>query len=113
VLLRAGEVIDGLDAARKRRPAARRDVDLARGPARLATCLALDAATNGLDLCDPTSPVRLESMPARQRPGVVAGPRVGITVATERAWRFWLADHPTVSAFKPGGRKRARRGPAD
>src|SRR4051812_42116403 len=36
VLLRAGEVIDGQDLARGRRPAARRDIDLARGPARLA-----------------------------------------------------------------------------
>src|SRR3954454_10587607 len=51
VLLRAGEVVDALYPSRPRRPAAKRDSDLARGPARLATCLALGAATNGLDLC--------------------------------------------------------------
>ena len=113
VLLRAGEVIDGQDVARERRPAARRDVDLARGPARLATCLALGRDTNGVDVCSTDSDVQLESMPARRRPGVVAGPRVGITVATEHAWRFWLAGNPTVSAFKPGGRKAARTRPAD
>ena len=113
VLLRAGEVIDGQDVARERRPAARRDVDLARGPARLATCLALGRDTNGVDVCSTDSDVQLESMPARRRPGVVAGPRVGITVATEHAWRFWLAGDPTVSAFKPGGRKAARTRPAD
>lgn len=113
VLLRAGEVVDGLEIARVRRPAARRDADLARGPARLATCLALDADANGLDLCDPASPVRLESMPSRQRPGVLTGPRVGIAVATERAWRFWFDSHPSVSSFKPGGRKRPRPRPAD
>jgi DNA-3-methyladenine glycosylase len=113
VLLRAGQVIEGVDVARARRPAARRDADLARGPARLASCLALAADENGLDLCDPSSVVRLESMPARQRPDVAAGPRVGITVATERAWRFWLTAHPTVSQFKAGGRKRLRTRPAD
>jgi DNA-3-methyladenine glycosylase len=113
VLLRAGEVIDGLDVARERRPAARRDADLARGPARLATCLALGRLTNGADLCDPASDVRLESMPGRRRPGISAGPRVGITVATERAWRFWLPADPTVSVFKPGGRNRSRPRPAD
>jgi DNA-3-methyladenine glycosylase len=113
VLLRAGEVLEGREVARERRPAARRDVDLARGPARLATCLALGRDTNGVDLCATDSAVRLESLPARRRPGIVAGPRVGITVATEHAWRFWLDGDPTVSAFKPGGRKRSRTRPAD
>jgi DNA-3-methyladenine glycosylase len=113
VLLRAGEVIEGLDVARARRPAARRDVDLARGPARLASCLALGRDTNGVDLCAGDSSIRLEAMPARRRPGVVTGPRVGITVATENAWRFWLDGAPTVSVFKPGGRKRSRTRPAD
>jgi DNA-3-methyladenine glycosylase len=113
VLMRAGEVVEGMHVARTRRPAARRDVDLARGPARLASCLGMDASTNGADLCDPASSVRLESMPSRRPPGVVTGPRVGITVATERTWRFWLADEPTVSAFKAGGRKGVTPGPAD
>jgi DNA-3-methyladenine glycosylase len=113
VLLRAGEVIEGQDVARERRSAARRDVDLARGPARLATCLALGRDTNGVDLCDPASDVRLTSLPRRRLAGVVAGPRVGITVATEHAWRFWLDGDATVSAFKPGGRKGARTRPAD
>jgi DNA-3-methyladenine glycosylase len=73
----------------------------------------LAAGQNGVDLCDPASPVRLESMPSRRRPGVVAGPRVGISVAIERPWRFWLGGDPTVSAFKAGGRKRVAPGPAD
>jgi DNA-3-methyladenine glycosylase len=113
VLMRAGEIIEGIDVARARRPAARRDIDLARGPARLATCLGLGAEENGVDLCDPASPVRLESRPARRAPAIVAGPRVGISIATERAWRFSLAQDPTVSTFKAGGRKRAPGGPAD
>jgi DNA-3-methyladenine glycosylase len=113
VLLRAGQIVEGIDVARVRRPAARREVDLGRGPARLATCLGLGAEQNGLDLCDPASPVRLESRPARRAPAVVAGPRVGISAATERSWRFSLKDDPTVSTFKAGGRKRAPGGPAD
>jgi len=114
VLLRAAEVVDGTPVARDRRPAAKRDADLARGPARLATCLGLAAAQNGLDLCSPDSPVRLESVPSRRRrPIVASGPRVGISVATDQPWRFWLADDPTVSPFKAGGRKRPRPAPAD
>jgi DNA-3-methyladenine glycosylase len=113
VLLRAGEVVAGLGVARARRPAARHDLELARGPARLATCLGLTAAHNGVDLLDPDSPVRIESIPSRRPRGVDAGPRVGINAAADRPWRFWLAGEPTVSAYKPGARKRVRSDPAD
>jgi DNA-3-methyladenine glycosylase len=102
VLLRAGEVVEGTEAAWARRPACRVDRDLARGPARLATCLGLDAATNGVDLCSPASPVRLEAVARRRPRGVAVGPRIGISVATERPWRFWLDGDPTVSVYKPG-----------
>jgi DNA-3-methyladenine glycosylase len=113
VLLRAGEVVDGHAAAFARRPAARRAVELARGPARLATCLGFDRAANGLDLCDPASPAWLDGVAARRPSRVEAGPRVGITVAAERPWRFWLAGEPSVSTFRPGGRKPVGSRPAD
>ena len=104
VLLRAGEIVRGADVAHDRRPTARRAAELARGPARLASALGLAAATNGADLCSDGSPVRLETIPARRVRGVVSGPRVGIAVAQDRPWRFWLDGDPTVSAFKAGGR---------
>jgi DNA-3-methyladenine glycosylase len=106
VLLRAGEVIRGQEVAFARRPAARTARDLARGPARLASCLGLGRPTNGADLCDPDGPVRLVRMPARRARGVVSGPRVGISTAADRPWRFWLGGEPSVSAFKAGGRNR-------
>lgn len=104
VLLRAGEVVAGVKLARTRRPAARRDTDLARGPARLAQALALTRSALGVDLLDPSSPVMLG--PASAPPGrVLAGPRVGISRATEVPWRWWLSDEPTVSAYRRGGRR--------
>ena len=51
VLLRAGEVVEGLDLARERR-GSHPDRDLARGPARLCSALDLDLRHNGLDLTD-------------------------------------------------------------
>jgi DNA-3-methyladenine glycosylase len=105
VLLRAGEIVEGLDAARERRHNPRHDRDLARGPARLASALGITGAQNGDDICSPDAPVRLVSMPHRRARSVVAGPRVGITAAVDRPWRFWLDEDPTVSAFRPGVRK--------
>jgi DNA-3-methyladenine glycosylase len=106
VLLRAGEVAAGEDLARVRRPSARAARDLARGPARLAAALGLGPGDLGTDLLDPAGPVRLH---AGDRPADVStGPRVGITKATELPWRFWATGAPSVSPFRPGGRRRAR-----
>jgi DNA-3-methyladenine glycosylase len=55
VLLRAGEVVEGLALARQRRVGARRDADLARGPARLTTALGIDGSQDGAGL-DPHRP---------------------------------------------------------
>ncbi|GGS08749.1 putative 3-methyladenine DNA glycosylase [Micromonospora fulviviridis] len=100
VLLRAGEVVDGLDVARERRPAVRRDVDLARGPARLCAALGIDRSVYGADLLG-DGPVRLRP-PLAPVPeaAVTAGPRVGVTGAYDVPWRFWLAGDPTVSAYR-------------
>jgi DNA-3-methyladenine glycosylase len=104
VLLRAGEVISDLGMARARRPTARRDVDLARGPARLASLLGLDRDANGLDVTDPGSPVRLLAAPPVDPASVRVGPRVGVAAGHDTPWRFWLDGEPAVSAFRPGRR---------
>jgi DNA-3-methyladenine glycosylase len=110
VLLRAGEVTSDLAVARARRPTARRDADLARGPARLATLLGLDRAANGLDVVDPASPVRVLAGPPVDPSSVRTGPRVGVAAGHDTPWRFWLDDHPAVSAFRPGRRRDTARG---
>jgi DNA-3-methyladenine glycosylase len=104
VLLRAGEIVDGLETARARRPSARLDRDLARGPARLCQALGIDRDQNGHDLSAP--PLTLE--PGGAAEGVRTGPRVGLREAADRPWRFYLPDEPTVSVYRPATRRRAR-----
>lgn len=99
VLLRGGEVVTGLDTARARRAAARVDRDLARGPARLAEALGLVGVHSGTDLCDRGADIRIHG-PAVQG-SVRTGPRVGVIGAADRPWRYWLADEPTVSVYRP------------
>jgi DNA-3-methyladenine glycosylase len=102
VLLRAGEVVSDLAVARARRPAARRDADLARGPARLASLLGLGREHNGVDVTSPASTVRLLAGPPVGEASVRSGPRVGVGAAHDLPWRFWVAGSRAVSPYRPG-----------
>jgi DNA-3-methyladenine glycosylase len=104
VLLRAAVVDAGIDVARGRRGPAVRDRALARGPGNLCSALAITMDHYGADLFDPASPVRLQLGEAAV---AVGGPRVGVSQAADRPWRFWLADRPEVSAYR-----RSPRAPA-
>jgi DNA-3-methyladenine glycosylase len=104
VLLRAAVVDDGLDVAGSRRGASVSQVALARGPGNLCSALGITMDDNGIDLFNPDSPVRVEL--ADEHPAV-DGPRVGVSLAADRPWRFWLAGRPEVSSYR-----RSPRAPA-
>ncbi len=104
VLVRAGEVVTGLDVARSRRPAAT-DHDLARGPARLTRTLAVQRPVDGTFLLDGSGPVRLMPGEPVTRDRIRRGPRVGVADGAETAWRYWLVTgrgqaEPTVSRYR-------------
>ncbi|NGN68050.1 DNA-3-methyladenine glycosylase [Streptomyces sp. A7024] len=104
VLLRAGEIVRGAELARKRRPAARHDRELAQGPARLATALDVDLALNGADACAPESPLELLAGEPPPKDSVRNGPRTG--VGGEGAWhpyRYWIEGDRTVSRYRAHG----------
>lgn len=98
VLLRAGEVLDGAGLARRRRPAARKDADLARGPGRLGEALGIDRTLDGTDVCVP-GPLTVRRGPAEAH-AVRTGPRTGVSKAADVPWRFWLDGHVTVSPYR-------------
>jgi DNA-3-methyladenine glycosylase len=101
VLLRAGEVIAGQETARTRRPAARTDADLAKGPGNFGSALAITLGDYGTPLFDPVSPIRLELVAPPVAPGGIGvGPRVGVRLEADRPWRFWLTDSPAVSTYR-------------
>jgi DNA-3-methyladenine glycosylase len=106
VLIRALEPIAGVEQMREARPAARRDRDLCNGPAKLCQALGITGADNGADLLAARSPsgsaaagglvhLRDDGTPPPRRPG--RGTRIGIKVATEKRWRFWVPGNPSVS----------------
>ncbi|WP_307872160.1 DNA-3-methyladenine glycosylase [Microbacterium paraoxydans] len=113
VLLRAGEVVAGEEAAAVRRGAvlplgrtARRD--LARGPGRLGQAVGLrHALHDGIDAVtgEERHGARAELWLGSPVADVAQGPRVGVAgVAGTDAfpWRFWIPGDPTVSAFRWG-----------
>ncbi len=110
VLLRAGQVVRGLETARARRLGIV-DRDLARGPARLAMTLGLTRDQNGIDTIATQSPFVVRSGtpgPPSESPCPVlcTGPRVGVSGpggdAAKYPWRFWLEGEATVSEYRPG-----------
>lgn len=123
VLLRAAEVISGVDTARSRRSqrTPRRDGtpqcapviadrDLARGPGRLGQASGLQyPIDDGIDAI--TGAEGASGAAARLFLPTVAltefntGPRVGVAGVAGTAefpWRFWIPGDRTVSVFRPG-----------
>jgi DNA-3-methyladenine glycosylase len=108
VLVRAIEPVAGVDEMWADRPKARAWTDLGSGPGKLCAALGIDQRHNGVDLFDPGAGVRLlagTSEDGTDRPSgpaheIVSGPRVGISKAVDRPWRFAIAGSPHVSRPK-------------
>ncbi len=105
VLIRALDPLEGIEVMRRRRGRAaggrtriRAVHELCRGPGNLTVAMGITTTDNQVDLLGD----RLFVEDRRIAVGAVAwGPRIGISVGTEHAWRAWMMHHPAVS----GGRR--------
>jgi DNA-3-methyladenine glycosylase len=99
VLLRAAEPLKGIESMRKRRPKARRDVDLMNGPGKLCAALDIDRRLDG----EPLDGDRL-FITRRETEGEIAvSARVGVEGAGDAAYwplRFYLRGNRFVSAYR-------------
>jgi DNA-3-methyladenine glycosylase len=99
VLLRGGEIVAGLDAARARRGLAVPERDLARGPARLTRALGIGLHQDGADLAAEPFDLTLPEQPV----ATASGPRTGVSGAgggDRFPWRFWIPGERTVSLYR-------------
>ena len=96
VLIRALEPIEGIETMRARRRVADNRL-LCAGPGRLCQALGITGEHDGLALDE--LPFELRAI--EWKPDVVRGPRIGITKAVERPWRYGLAASPFVSRAFP------------
>ena len=99
VLIRALEPLEGIEIMRKRRRAARRDIDLTNGPGKLCEALGITGRHNGLPLQKPPLRILSGSPVGDSEIGVTA--RIGITQCREWPLRWVIRDNPFVSRGKP------------
>jgi DNA-3-methyladenine glycosylase len=100
VLIRAIEPTHGLAVMRERRGVPS-DVQLCSGPGKLTEALGVGLDANGAELT--SDPFLLLPRPAGWNGAIVTGPRIGITKAVDRPWRFCLAGNSHVSKPAPRG----------
>ena len=92
VLIRAVEPTVGLARMRRRRGVS--DVRLlCSGPGRVCQALGITRADNGLALDEPP----FELLARSGEVEIVAGPRIGLTKAVEKLWRYGLKDSRFLS----------------
>jgi DNA-3-methyladenine glycosylase len=83
----------------------RGDLELCSGPGKLTQALGVGLEHDGADLT--REPFAIWPRGADWAGEIVTGPRVGITKAIERPWRFCLAGSPYVSRPRPPGTTKA------
>ena len=101
VLVRAVAPLRGVALLRGRRPAAKRDVDISNGPAKLAQAFGIGEMHDGADLvrAEMGVSIRDDGTPPPTSPAV--GPRIGLSQGTELPWRFATDGAPEVSRPAP------------
>jgi DNA-3-methyladenine glycosylase len=101
LLVRAIEPIKGVETMRALRPKAIRDRDITNGPGKLCQALSLSRNDNRIDLIesDTLFLTRGESPVLANHIGVST--RIGINVAQEHLWRFFIKGNEYVSRSKP------------
>jgi DNA-3-methyladenine glycosylase len=95
VLVRAVEPVQGIELMRRRRPKARRDVDLTNGPGKLCLALGIGREHNGLTLQRPPLVIRAGE-PIADR-DITITPRIGISRSADWPLRWIVTDNPYVS----------------
>jgi len=101
VLLRALAPMSGVEAMWAARPRARREADLANGPAKLCQAFAVTGANDGADLVLGDQGLVLvdDGMPPPSRPGISG--RIGVSAGEREPWRFFVEGDHHVSRGRP------------
>jgi DNA-3-methyladenine glycosylase len=112
VLIRALEPLRGVELMQRRRAALSRNghaiarFSLCRGPGNLTRALGITLEQNSADLCG--ADLFVEDRGLHLEP-IAWGPRVGISVGTDKPWRCFVAGHAAVSKLGREPRRSRKR----
>lgn len=101
VLIRALEPVEGIEAMYALRAKARRDADLLSGPGKICQAFSLTRSESGVDLIE-SDTIYLEKGAVKKNEQVGISARIGLTLATDKPWRFFIKGNPYISKGKPG-----------
>jgi DNA-3-methyladenine glycosylase len=94
VLIRGIEPVEGVELMRQFRPVD--DIfSLTSGPGKLTQALNITSSLNGTDMTNPESEIYIES--GKRPKGIVTTPRIGVTRAMDKEWRFVDPSSPFIS----------------
>lgn len=94
VLIRGIEPVEGVELMRQFRPVD--DIfSLTSGPGKLTQALNITSSLNGTDMTNPESEIYIEL--GKRPKGIVTTPRIGITRAMDKEWRFVDPSSPFIS----------------
>jgi DNA-3-methyladenine glycosylase len=96
VLIRAMEPTQGLELMRKRR-GTKISADLCSGPGRLTQAMGITLEDNGADLLRGRFSLH---KPDSSFGPVLSSPRIGITKATDKLWRFYFKNNGNITKHR-------------
>jgi DNA-3-methyladenine glycosylase len=79
------------------------------GPGKLCRLLQIDKRQYGADLCNPEGEVWIARSERLADEKVATSPRVGVSSAEDRSWRFFVKDHKGVSVYRKYAKKRVTK----
>ena len=109
VLLRAVEPTEGIEIMQARRGVSNLRL-LCAGPGRLTQAYGIGRGDNGVDLVSGRDLFVARGEPIDER-GIGVGQRIGITVAMEKPWRFYVSGSPFASGGSSLPRRNRQAGP--
>ncbi len=98
VLIRAVEPLEGVEVMKRNR-GVEKLTEVASGPGKLAKALQITREQNGRDLTDPDSDLKICQLndTSDDSLSIVQTTRIGISLAQDKPWRFYVKGNPHVS----------------